>query len=518
MMTERRSKPAKRAPLLLAAGSLLLTGCMMGPDFTAPDNTAPASWFSARPKPVPTPSRTVAAPIDPAWWRLFGDPQLTALVERVAAANLDVRLAAIRMEESRAERGIVASAQFPTINGNASYVHQQASNHGVFSRLGSNAAGATSANGTPGGTGGAKGSKIAPFDAYQYGLDASWELDIWGRVRRAVESSDAAIASSEEALRGVLLSSMAEVARDYLELRGAQLRLSLARDNLKTTRQSQQIVAQRAAGGMATDLDEANASAQVSTVAAEIPSLEREEAHLMNALSLLLGEPPQTLRAELETVRPVPPVPPEVPVGFPSELARRRPDIRQAEANLHAATADIGVAEANFYPSLTLSGSVGIQTLSTQSLWNLNSGQYALGPTLTIPIFEGGRLKSQLELRKAQHREAAVKYQQTVLTAWSEVDDALTAYETEQRRRDQLAQAVKQNRRALALAQSRYRAGISDFIEVLDAQRSQLVTEQLLAISTANVSGNLVALYKALGGGWEPELPIASAAATPAGS
>lgn len=496
------------SPVWLMAGMFFLPGCTLGPDYSSPETATPTTWFTARPEQAAISSRTVSDPIDPAWWQLFGDPQLTGLVERVAGANLDVRLAAIRIEESRAERGIVAAAQFPMINGNASYVRQQASNRGVFSKLGSNAVGATAANGTPGGAGAITGTQIAPFSAYQYGLDASWELDLWGRVRRAVESSDASITASQEALRGALLSSLAEVARDYMELRGAQLRLQIARDNLKTAKDSQGIVAQRAVGGLATDLDAANAAAQVSTVAAEIPSIEREEAHLMNALGLLLGEPPQALRAELATRKPIPPVPPQVPVGFPSELARRRPDIRQADANLHSAIADIGVAEANFYPSLTLNGSVGIQSLKVQSLWNWNAGQYALGPTLNIPIFEGGRLKAQLELRKSQQREAAVQYQKTVLGAWTEVDDALTAYEAEQRRREQLIEAVKQNRRALGLAQNRYQAGISDFIEVLDAQRSQLVTEQLLAISTTNVSGNLVALYKALGGGWETDLPL----------
>lgn len=493
----------------LLTGVVLIAGCTLGPDFKSPDDATPISWFSARPKQPQTPSRTVAEPIDPAWWQLFGDPQLTALVQRVAGANLDVRLAAIRIEESRAERGVVAAAQFPTIEGNASYVRQQASNRGVFTKLGTNAVGSGRvANGTVGGAGAITGVKIEPFEAYQYGLDASWELDLWGRVRRAVESSDASIIANQEALRGALLSSLAEVARDYMELRGAQLRLQIARDNLKTSRQSQGIVAQRAAGGLATDLDAANAAAQVSTVAADIPRIEQEEARLMNALGLLLGEPPQALRVELETPKPIPPVPPEVPVGFPSELAQRRPDIRQADANLHSATADIGVAEANFYPSVTLNGSIGIQALRTQSLWNWNAQQYAFGPSLNIPIFEGGRLKSQLALREAQQREAAVKYQRTVLTAWNEVDDALSAYEFEQRRRAQLIEAVKQNRRALALAQSRYREGVSDFIEVLDAQRQQLVTEQLLAISTTNVSGNLVALYKALGGGWQPDLPV----------
>ena len=510
-MSKRFSMKMAASPLAILAGISLLGGCTLGPDFTSPETATPTTWFTDRPQPVATPSQPVSAPIDPSWWNLFGDPQLTGLVERVASANLDVRLAAIRIDESRAERGIVASAQFPQISGNASYVRQQASNRGVFTKLGKNAVAANAANGTPGGAGAANGVQLEPFDAYQYGLDASWELDIWGRVRRAVEASDASVTASEEVLRGTLLSSLAEVARDYMELRGAQLRLQIARENLKTAKQSQQIVAQRAAGGMTTDLDVANAAAQVSTVAAEIPRIEQEEARLMNALGLLLGEPPQALRAELATVKPVPPVPPKVPVGFPSELARRRPDIRQADASLHAATADIGVAEANFYPSLTLNGSVGIQTLKAQSLWTWNAEQYAFGPMLTLPIFEGGRLKSQLELRKAQQREAAVKYQQTVLNAWTEVDNALTAYEAEQRRREQLMDAVRQNRRALALAQSRYKEGVSDFIEVLEAQRAQLTTEQLLAISTTNVSGNLVALYKALGGGWEPVLPVGTA-------
>ncbi len=507
MNTQRLQTAGKCSVVLASIG--LLAACTLGPDFASPETTTPTTLFTERPQPLATPSRAISDPIDLVWWKMFDDPQLSLLVERVASSNLDVRLAAIRIDQSRAERGIVASAQFPTINGNASYVRQQASNRGVFTKLGKNAVGATAANGTPGGAGAITGVQIEPFDAYQYGLDASWELDLWGRVRRAVESSDASVVASEEAMRGALLSRLAEVARDYIELRGAQLRLQIARDNLKTAKQSQDIVAQRAAGGLTTDLDVANAAAQVSTVAAEIPRIEQEEAHLMNALGLLLGEPPQALRSELATPKPIPPVPPKVPVGFPSELARRRPDIRQADANLHSATADIGVAEANFYPSLTLNGSVGIQSLKVQSLWNWNAEQYALGPTLNMPIFEGGRLKAQLELRKAQQREAAVKYQQTVLTAWTEVDDALTAYEAEQRRREQLIEAVKYNRRALALAQSRYKEGVSDFIEVLDAQRSQLATEQLLAISTANVSGNLVALYKALGGGWETDFPVA---------
>jgi NodT family efflux transporter outer membrane factor (OMF) lipoprotein len=231
----------------------------------------------------------------------------------------------------------------------------------------------------------------------------------------------------------------------------------------------------------------------------------------------LLGQQPNALRAELDATRPVPPVPPRVPVGVPSELARRRPDIRQAEAQLHAATADVGVAVANFYPQVTLSASLGIQALQPKNLFTWDARQYGFGPTVTLPIFQGGQLRSTLRLRKEQQQEAAVNYERTVLNAWHEVDNALTAYGTEQQRRDELLQAVAQNRRALGLAQSRYRQGLIDFLTVLDAQRSLLQTEQQLADSTTTVSNNLVALYKALGGGWESAFP-ATAASSMSGS
>ena len=215
---------------------------------------------------------------------------------------------------------------------------------------------------------------------------------------------------------------------------------------------------------------------------------------------------------------PVPPVPPAVPVGLPSELARRRPDIMQAEAQLHAATANVGVAVASFYPSVTLSASLGLEALQPWQVFNLNARQYAAGPGITIPIFEGGQLTATLHLREAQQQEAALIYQRTVLQAWHDVDNALTAYKTEQARRDQLMLAVEQNHRALDLAQSRYQQGVSDFLTVLDAERSLLFTEQQLAQSTTTVSNNLVALYKALGGGWEealPRLPTTAPAAGP---
>lgn len=499
-----------------AAVLLVLGGCTVGPNFTPPEWLSPASWFAKKREPIPKePSVPVAVPIDPNWWNVFHDPELTALEHRVAGENLDVQVATARLEESRAQLGVAGAAQFPTLNANGSYERQKASNLGVFA----NAPIALGANGAEGNTaGGLTRGKLAPFDVYQVGFDASWELDLWGKVRRSVESAKASVEASAEARRAALISSQAELARDYVQLRGAQAQLRIAQDNVKISQQSLQLTQQRAAGGVTTDLDVANAAAQLRTTAAQIPPFEQLESQYINAISLLLGLPPNALQAELIIPQPVPPVPPTVPVGLPSELALRRPDIRQAEAQLHAATAEIGVAVANFYPSVTLSASLGLQALQPWRVFDVNARQYGAGPGITIPIFEGGQLKATLELNKAQQREAAINYQKTVLSAWHEVDNALTAYQTEQARRDQLAEAVAQNQRALGLAQSRYQDGVADFLQVLTAEQNLVSTQLQLVLSTTIVSANLVALYKALGGGWETQLPRANDDLSPLGA
>jgi NodT family efflux transporter outer membrane factor (OMF) lipoprotein len=484
--------------------ALLLGGCAaLGPNFTAPEWSGPSGWFGHATPRAPV-SQTVEAPIDPNWWTLFKDPTLTALEQRVANENLDVAIAALRIEQSRAEYDVAAAAGLPNINANASYTRQKASNVGVFA----NAPNPLGASGISGSTAGGLGShKLNAFDVFQTGFDASWELDLWGKIRRSVESAGATTEASEEARRGVLLTSLAEVARDYIVLRGVQTQLRIAHDNVDIARDSLKLTQQRAEGGVTTSLDVSNASAQLSAILAQIPALEQQEAQLINALSLLLGMPPNGLRGELQAPHTVPPVPPRVPVGLPSELARRRPDVREAEARLHAATANIGVARAAFYPSVTLSGSVGLQAIQFASIFGGNARQFALGPGVTVPIFQGGRLKATLHLTEAQQKEAALTYQQTVLTALHEVDNALTAYRSEQRRRQQLTDAVNENRRALELARARYTQGVADFLTVLDAQRTLRLNELLLSDSTTTVSANLVVLYKALGGGWETDLP-----------
>jgi NodT family efflux transporter outer membrane factor (OMF) lipoprotein len=458
------------------------------------------------------PSQPVAEPVDAQWWKLFDDPLLSAMEARLTASNLDVRAASLRLAEARATVGVVVSAAYPSVNGNASYTRQQVSREGELSLTPSSSA-ASQANGASAAQSGAgtpNNALFQPFDLFQYGFDASWEIDLWGRVRRGVESASASVAASEDARRDTLLTAMAELARDYVGLRGVQRNIEITHENLDSSRQSLELTRQRAEGGLTTDLDVATAAAQVASIDAELPLLETREATYISAIGLLLGEPPAAMTTELTLPGAIPPVPPQVPVGLPSELARRRPDIRVAEAQLHAATANVGVAVGDFYPRFMLSGSGAIQGVQFADLadWG-HANTYAFGPSITLPIFEGGRLTHTLELRQAQQQEAAVAYQRTVLGALHEVDNALTAYQNEQSRSQRLQQAVVQNQRALVLARDRYTDGLIDFLQVLDVQRNLLAAEQQLTDSSAAVSTDLVQIYKTLGGGWQTDFPAA---------
>jgi NodT family efflux transporter outer membrane factor (OMF) lipoprotein len=479
------------------AAILALAGCAVGPDFHHPLSDLPLSWLTG-PDALRTARRSlpVPEPIDPAWWSLLQDRELTALEARVAAANLDVLSATIRLAESREQRGIAGASLFPTLGASASYDVSKVSPKGVYGLLDG------LLNGKPSGN-----SAFPPIDLYQDAVDASWQLDIWGKVRREVESADASVEASADDRRNVLLMSLAEVARDYIQLRNTQAQLAIARDNLRSSQQSLDLTRRRNAEGISTMLDVNNAAAQVESTAAQVPQLEDQQEQQVNALSLLLGEPPGALRAELVQPLPVPPVPPRVPVGLPSELARRRPDIREAEARLHAAVAEIGAAQADFYPSLTLTGTFGFQALNIQNFSNWAARTWMVGPALQLPIFQGGRLTATLRLRRAQAQEAAVAYHATVLRAWHEIANALSAYAAEQRRRERLAHEVEFTRAALALARQQYAVGVADFLNVLDAERTMLTAEQSLATSTATVSTDLVTLYRALGGGWETAYP-----------
>ncbi|VTZ51627.1 RND transporter [Methylocella tundrae] len=492
---------AEKSSMLAAALALVsMCGCVsVGPDFEPPDPMLPSASFLGKSEPAAlAPARGNFPPPDPKWWTSFHDPILASLAERVAAANLDVQTATLRLAESRFQRGVAASAELPSISGNASYQRELYSQNGIFSLAKS-----FLSPGTP--------FFIPPISVWQTTLDASWELDIWGRVRRQVEAADAQIQVSEAQRRDTLVSTLAELARDYIELRGIQAQIAISNANLARSSEILQLTKTLATEGLGSDLDVVNASGQVEAVRASLPPLKDQETARINALSLLLDEPPGSLRGEMAQTKPIPPTPPRAPLGVPSELALRRPDIRRAEAQLHAATASIGVAVGDFYPSVKLNGSAGFDTLDLRTLWKGSSLQYALGPSVSLPIFEGGRLKSTLELREAQQQEAAIAYHKTVLQAWHEVVDALVAYRTEQERRASLKAQVDRARQGLALSRTRYHNGLADFISVLDAERTALQAELQFAQSTTTVSTDLVQLYKALGGGWELAFPEESA-------
>jgi NodT family efflux transporter outer membrane factor (OMF) lipoprotein len=471
---------------------LLAAGCSVGPNFVSPNPHLPETSFTGDRGAIA--DARLPPPTDPEWWAVFRDPILTDLERRVAAANLDVRTATIRLAESRFQRGVAAAAELPSLNGDAKYTRELYSQNGIVSLLG-----ALAPPGAP--------LVVPPINDYNVGFDASWELDLWGKVRRQVEAADAAVDQAADQRRDALVSSLAELARDYIQLRGVQTQIRIANDNLKVDRGVLGLAQERTQRGLQNGLDVENAAAQVESIRAQIPALEQQETQYINALSLLLDQPPGALKAELARPHSEPASPPRVPLGIPSELARRRPDIRAAETQLHAATANIGVAVGAFYPTVQLNGTVGLDALDYTNLWKGSSLQYQLGPSISLPIFAGGRLRNTLELRDAQQQEAAIAYHKTVLQAWHDVVNALVAHRLEQERRARLRAQADHSRQALDLARTRYNEGVTDFLTVLDTERTLLQAEQQHAASTTNVALDLVQLFKALGGGWEQTFP-----------
>ncbi|BBU32749.1 hypothetical protein BTHE68_64830 (plasmid) [Burkholderia sp. THE68] len=494
-----------RAIVLAVLASFAMAGCTVGPDFQSPKSATPEVF--ERTQTAQASSKAVQADFNSDWWTLFDDPVLNALEKRLADANLDVAAASARLRQSRAEQRVAGAAQLPTLDGAASYYRERGSENGVLSLLGvtpSQSQPQSASGDAPLGVSGMPGSKGSPaYNLYQAGFDASWEIDIWGRVRRGVEAAGALTDASYEDRNAILLSARAELARNYVELRDTQSLLEITTQNLDIARDAVRLTKIRVREGVTTDLDVANASAQMETIESLIPTLESHRDTTINAIGVLLGEQPGALRKMLSETREVPKLPDQVPIGFPSELAQRRPDIKKAEATLHAATASIGMAKADFYPRISLNGSAGFQSLQLSSLADWASGQFVVGPSITFPIFEGGRLKGTLQLREAQQQEAAILYKRTVLDAWREVDDALLVYDAEQRRRERLASAVSLNQRALAVAQQRYKAGALDYLDVLNVQKQLLEAQSNLEQSKAKAAENLITLCKSLGGGWE---------------
>ena len=487
------------APLLLLCG--VFAGCAVGPNFTKPKPEVPPQWSATASQPPEHAASRVSAeaPQGDAWWQSFNDPMLTSLVQRSVAANLDVRKAVVRIEEARAERSAVASSFWPSLSADARFTRQR------FSETTPNGALFGAASAFPKQPNGV--AITNPFNQNELGLSLSWEIDLFGRVRRSVEAASAELVASQEFGHDVLLSLQSDVARAYIELRGAQLRHAIAQRSLDTDHELMDLTRERRDAGLASDLDVASATSQANATAAQLPLIDAQISGDINQLSRLMSREPDALRSELIAEEPVPPVPPQVPAGLPSDLARRRPDIRRSEASLHAETARVGVAVADLFPRLTLTAAGGYQSEQLSQLVKAASHFGSFAPALELPIFDAGRRQANIRLQKAKAQEAGIDYARTVLGALHEVENAILAYGADQERRVALEAAVSANRDALALARDRYRAGISSFIDVLDLQRALQQNEMALGITTTAVSTDLVQLYRALGGGWQSAQP-----------
>jgi outer membrane protein, multidrug efflux system len=419
------------------------------------------------------------------WWNSFHDEELTRLIHRAVANNLDLQLAAARVDEARAARGVAKSAFYPSV-GLTTSAERLRERVPVFN----------------------PGTNTAAFhpvelNNFQVGFDSAWEIDVFGRIRNEVKAASANVRSAEENRRDVLLALLGEVARSYADLRGFQLRLEIAENNIQTQEDTVHLTQARAAAGLATQLDVSRAVAELETTNAVVPSLRSAISASIHRISVLVGQEPGALQRELEASAPVPVVPPEVPVGLPSDLLKRRPDVRRADDEIAAAAANVKAARADYFPKFTLLGSAGRQATQLHDL-SLSLGNFfAVGPAITMPIFTGGRIRSNIAVQNARWKQTQLLYHSTVLTSLEETENALVNYSEEQERRDRLQAAVSQSQTALELSRELYRSGLGDFLAVLDAQRQLYGNEDLLAQSQTAVTTNLIALYKALGGGWE---------------
>jgi NodT family efflux transporter outer membrane factor (OMF) lipoprotein len=470
------------AAAFLSSCGILVPGCAVGPDYLAPRPALPEAWSSLEEPREGQHSLAVARTMDiPEWWQAFDDPVLTSLVERALASNLDLRAAAARLREARALRGVALAGLLPEV-----------STSGTYERL------RFSENGTVPGDGSAT-------DFFQAGFDASWEIDVFGGNRRAVEAADADVQASLEALRDIQVSLLAEVARSYVELRGLQTRIAIARRNLEAQTGTFELTRARLDAGQVTELDVARAEAQVAATSSTIPGLEAAARQMIHALAVLLGREPGALTPELAASAPIPAAPAEIPVGLPTDLLRRRPDLRQAERELAAATARIGAATADLYPRFFLIGSAGLESLSASDFFTAASRTWSIGPTIRWALFQGGRIRANIEVQNARQEQAALGFEQALLGALRDVEDALIAHSREQVRRILLAQAVDAERRAVDLAGQRYAQGLVDFLNVLEAQRALFAADDALVRSQQAIATNAIALYKAVGGGWREE-------------
>ena len=464
-----------------ALAFVLFQGCAVGPNFQPPKTTPPAQWSAPQ-----AGGETNLEPSLDSWWKSFNDPQLDSLVERAVRTNQDLRIAEARVREARAFYRIASSQLWPTVDAGGSYAREnQSKNQPILGSL-------PMPSGIP-----------YENNVYQAGFDASWEIDVFGGTRRAVEAGKAEVAAAEFGRRNVLVTLLGEVARNYVELRGCQRRLEIATNNLATQQEALALAQNRFNNGLTSDLDVQQAATILANTRAAIPMLETGIQDYIHRLGVLLGQPPEALLAELSAPAPIPSAPPIVPAGLPSDLLRRRPDIQQAERQLAASTARIGVATADLFPKFSLTGVAGYESTSASDWFAGGSKFWSLGPTVQWRIFDAGRIRANIRVQDARQDEALAAYEETVLMSFEDVENSLVAYAKEQIRRRSLEDAVASSQDSLHLANQLYGNGLASFINVLDAERSLYQAQDALVQSDKAVTQNLISLYKALGGGWE---------------
>ena len=456
---------------------MLAAGCAVGPNYAQPEPEMPDRWHQDL-------ARGLAegqAPLQ-TWWTTLDDPLLDSLVERAVAGNLDLKQAVARVDEARARRGIARGEWFPTLGSLSSYSREKISEEAFpIPGIGGNAQ-----------------------NRYTAGLDASWEIDLFGRIRRSTESADASLEAIVEDYRDTLVLLLSEVGQAYVDVRSFQQRIDYARSNVRTQQGSLRLTSDRNAAGLVSDLDVRQAELNLATTEAFIPSLQIGLTVAINRLGVLLGQHPTALRAELETPTPIPSPPSEILVGLPTELLRQRPDLRSAERQLAAQTAQIGVAKADLYPRLALLGTFAFDALDAAKLFTGDASAFSFGPAVRWNLFDGGRIRSNVKAQESLTEQALLGYEQTVLLALEEVEDAFVAYVQENERRDMLQRSVTAADAAVKLVNTLYRTGLTDFQNVLDSERSLFQRQDELAESEGRVTQNLVQIYRALGGGWSP--------------
>lgn len=526
---------------LLSIGVLIacgLAGCKTGADYVRPETALPEQWCTA----CQGGAVGGTAPLT-AWWTTLNDPVLNSLIARSVESNYDLHIAEARVREARAARGVAGAALWPTLGASSSWTYSQslkpdAPSSGSPVSIGASA-GATGLsrsvsvrgrNGTltrsVSGAGATNSLTVSPpsdtsFDRtggmFRTGFDASWELDVFGGTRRALEAADAEIEASEERRREVMMSLLSEVAVNYIELRTAQRRLETTQKNIDAQQTSLTLTQARFDAGISSELDAVRAKALLSGTESQLPLLETQIATSIHRLGVLLGDVPGSLMDELQPAAPMPVAPDAIPVGMPSDLLRRRPDIRAAERALAATSARLGQAKADLFPKFYLTGAFSGQSANLGNVLSGANQMWSIGPSVNWPIFQGGRIRANIEVQDARQEQALYAYQQTILIALEEVENGMVAFAKEQVRRESIAAQVKANESAVQLANERYIRGLEGYLNVAAAQQELFQSEDRLVQSQSFVLTGLIALYKALGGGWEAhELTPADAPATEA--